>query len=106
MNKEKVINILKSFEYFIDDDWGGYYTNIDCSQRATTPLGILKILDYIDDLNNETTNLKNAINEIQEYIYKNSIPIDLLSNPPKHRLDFEGDINDILQIIDNLGDEK
>lgn len=61
MNKEKVINILKSFEYFVDDDYGGHYENIDCSQRACTPLGILKILDYIDSLNEALNEIKTVV---------------------------------------------
>lgn len=91
MNKEKVIEILKSFEYFLDDDWGGSYHSIDCSQRATTPMGILKILDYIDDLNK-------ALNEIKEYC----------NNPfnwkyADHYLEKE----DILKIIDKvLGEDS
>lgn len=95
MNKEKVINILKSFEYFVDDDYGGHYENIDCSQRACTPLGILKILDYIDDLNK-------ALNEIKEYI-----------NGFEHLEDWksiDGYVKrekNILQIIDKvLGEEE
>lgn len=101
MNKGKVINILKSFEYYVDDDWGGYYTSIDCSQRATTPLGILKILDYIDDLNNENSNYKQVLNEIENYI--ESLPTrkqGLFSFIPT-------DVKEhILQIIDKaLGDE-
>jgi len=51
-------------------------------------------------LQQENELLKQALNEIREYIYENSIPINLLSNPPKETLDFEGDITDILKIID------
>lgn len=53
----------------------------------------------VNKLADENKSLKQALNEIREYIYKNSIPINLLSNPPKETLDFEGDITDILKII-------
>lgn len=48
-------------------------------------------------------NLKQALNDIREYIYKNSISMDLLSIPPIEKLDFKGDVKDILQIIDKVG---
>lgn len=50
MNKEKVIEILKDYAYFEDDDYGGNFTYIDFSQKALIPLGILEILNYIEDL--------------------------------------------------------
>ena len=50
---------------------------------------------------NGPINFKNSgFREIKEFVYKNSIPKYLLSNPPKETLDFEGDIDVILQIID------
>ncbi len=50
----------------------------------------------IDELNFKNSGFR----EIKEFVYKNSIPKYLLSNPPKETLDFEGDITDILKIID------
>ena len=107
MNKEKVINILKSFEYFVDDDRGGYYTSIDCSLRATTPLGILKILDYIDDLNNENSNYKQTLHDIREYVNSDKL-LGRLCEPKinnKGETHFDLIKEDILKIIDKyLGD--
>lgn len=60
----------------------------------------LDVLNQYVNKIDENTNLKQALSEIREYIYENSIPINLLSNPPKETLDFEGDITDILKIID------
>lgn len=68
MNKEKIIKILEDYEYFVDDDYGGHYENINCSQKALTPLGILNILDYIDELKQENKQLKEVIEEVRKYI--------------------------------------
>ena len=43
MDKEKIIEILEDYEFFVDDDFGGHYEHIDCFQRARIPLGILEI---------------------------------------------------------------
>jgi len=40
------------------------------------------------------------IREAVEYIYKNSIPIALTVNPPIHKVNFEGDINEVLKILE------
>lgn len=58
MNKKRIIEILEDYEYFVDDDYGGSYQHIDCSQRACTPMGILQILDYIDKLESNWKALK------------------------------------------------
>lgn len=50
MDKEKIIEILEDYEFFVDDDFGGHYEHINCSQKALTPLGIVEILDYISEL--------------------------------------------------------
>lgn len=44
------------------------------------------------------------IHDVLEYIYKNSIPIALTSNPPIHKLEFEGDINEVLRILKKVED--
>lgn len=68
MNKEKIIEILEDYEFFVDDDFGGHYENIDCSQRARIPLGIVNILDYISDLEQQVKNQKDVIDKINNYI--------------------------------------
>lgn len=63
MDKEKIIEILEDYEFFCDDDYGGHYEHIDCSQRALTPLGIVGILDYISELEQQCKKQQEIINE-------------------------------------------
>lgn len=69
MNKERIVEILEDYEYFVDDDYGGNYQHIDCSQRACTPIGILQILDYIDKLESNWKALKEWANHIPKQIH-------------------------------------
>lgn len=66
MSKEEVIKILEDYEFFVDDDWGGHYEHINCSQRALTPLGIVEILDYITNLEQQNKKYQEAIDKIKE----------------------------------------
>lgn len=66
MDKEKIIEILEDYEFFVDDDYGGHYEHIDCSQRALTPLGIVEILDYISNLEQQVQKQKEAIDKATE----------------------------------------
>lgn len=68
MNKEEIIEILEDYEFFADDDFGGHYEHINCSQRALTPLGIVNILDYIDNLEQQCKKQKEVIDRIKEFI--------------------------------------
>lgn len=61
MNKEKIIEILEDYEFFVDDDFGGHYEHINCSQKALTPLGIVEILDYISELEQEVKKQKEVL---------------------------------------------
>lgn len=77
MDKEKIIEILEDYEFFVDDDFGGHYEHINCSQKALTPLGIVEILDYISELEQQCKRQKEvidkAINELfilKDMIYK------------------------------------
>ena len=64
MNKEEIIKILEDYEYFVDDDYGGNYEHINCKQRASTPIGILEILDYIDNLETQLKKQKEVIDRL------------------------------------------
>ena len=64
MDKEKIIEILEDYEFFVDDDFGGHYEHIDCSQRARIPLGIVNILDYISNLEQQCKKQKEVIKKI------------------------------------------
>ena len=68
MDKEKIIEILEDYEFFVDDDFGGHYEHINCSQKALTPLGIVEILDYISELEQQVKKQKEVINKIYELI--------------------------------------
>ena len=65
MDKEKIIEIVGDYEFFVDDDYGGHYEHIDCSQRARIPLGILKILDYISNLEQQCKKQKEVIDKLE-----------------------------------------
>lgn len=68
MNKEEIIKILEDYEFFVDDDWGGHYEHINCSQRALTPLGIIQILDYITSLEQQCKKQKEVIDKLEKKI--------------------------------------
>ena len=73
MNKEEIIEILEDYEFFVDDDFGGHYEHINCSQRALTPLGIVNILDYIDDLEQQVKKQKEVIDKANKYLHTRGI---------------------------------
>ena len=50
---------------------------------------------------NKLDKKEEKIHNVIEYIYKNSIPISLTVNPPIHKLIFEGDINEVLKILED-----
>ena len=74
MDKEEIIEILEDYEFFVDDDFGGHYEHINCSQKALTPLGIVNILDYIVNLEQQVKKQKetidNAIKYVNSHIYQ------------------------------------
>lgn len=71
MDKGKIIEILEDYEFFVDDDFGGHYEHINCSQKALTPLGIVEILDYISELEQQCKRQKEVIDRIDKYIKEN-----------------------------------
>lgn len=77
MDKEKIIEILEDYEFFIDDDFGGHYEHINCSQKALTPLGIVEILDYISKLEQQVKKQKEVIDKAIEFIDYSSKEIDI-----------------------------
>lgn len=79
MNKEKIIEILEDYEFFVDDDYGGHYEHIDCSQRALTPLGIVEILDYIFNLEQQCKKQKEVIDRTINAI---DLVIELIKQQP------------------------
>ena len=68
-----------------------------------------KIIDYYEEKNQELKKrLKQAeevIEKIENYIYINSIPINLLPDSPINKADFEGDINEVLDILNEYKKE-
>ena len=66
MDKEKIIEILEDYEFFVDDDFGGHYEHINCSQKALTPFGIVEILDYIFELEQQVKKQKEVIDKAIE----------------------------------------
>lgn len=78
MDKGKIIEILEDYEFFVDDDFGGHYEHINCSQKALTPLGIVEILDYISNLEQQCKKQREVIDMFLEKVDKNK---KLLNNP-------------------------
>lgn len=68
MDKEEIKEILEGYEFFVDDDFGGHYEHINCSQRALTPLGIVNILDYIDELEQQAKKQKEVIDKLNDLL--------------------------------------
>lgn len=68
MDKERIIEILEDYEFFVDDDFGGHYEHINCSQKALTPLGIVEILDYISELEQQVKKQKEVIDKVNKLI--------------------------------------
>lgn len=90
MDKEKIIEILEDYEFFVDDDFGGHYEHINCSQRALTPLGIVNILDYIDELEQQVKKQREVIDKAVEYINQHWV----IDDPVCFK-------NDLLQILED-----
>lgn len=78
MDKEKIIEILEDYEFFVDDDFGGHYEHINCSQKALTPLGIVEILDYISELEQQVKKQKEVINDVIEYVENRIVEDDYM----------------------------
>lgn len=99
MNKEKIINELLKISTPTGITPYGDYTLDDYTCN--------KILDYINELEKENTNLKQALNDIREYVnnHKRNL-IHPLTGEEYEMLDDENILN-ILQIIDKVrGNEK
>lgn len=99
MEKEKILKILEDYEYFVDDDWGGHYEHINCKQRAFTPLGILEILDYIDNLETQLKKQKEVIDKAIKYINSSDICIDIRKTDGS--LDYVS-TNELLDILNEV----
>lgn len=69
MDKKEIIKILEDYEFFVDDDFGGHYEHINCSQKALTPLGIVEILDYISNLEQQCKKQKEVIDKAIDKLY-------------------------------------
>lgn len=79
MDKGKIIEILEDYEFFVDDDFGGHYEHINCSQKALTPLGIVEILDYISELEQQVKKQKEVIDKAINDI---DLVIELIKQQP------------------------
>lgn len=101
MDKEKIIEILEDYEFFVDDDFGGHYEHIDCSQRARIPLGILEILDYISNLEQQVKKQKELIDKARQCIK------DFLCSEEYINVDGDAIANNYENILDILkGEDK
>lgn len=100
MDKEKIIEILEDYEFFVDDDFGGHYEHINCSQKALTPLGIVEILDYISELEQQVKTQQLMIDKAIEFIKSSQCKYDgwEITNQLYE--------NEIKQLLDVLKEEK
>lgn len=96
MDKEKIIEILDDYEFFVDDDYGGHYEHINWSQKALTPLGILTILDYISELEQQVKKQKEVFDKLKEFINKYAYRPDILHG--QLNLNYE-EFNELLDIL-------
>lgn len=86
MDKEKIIEILEDYEFFVDDDFGGHYEHINCSQKALTPFGIVEILDYISELEQQVKKQKEVIDKTINELF---ILKDMIYKPEMREENFE-----------------
>lgn len=100
MDKEKIIEILEDYEFFVDDDFGGHYEHINCSQKALTPLGIVEILDYISELEQEVKKQKEVINDVIEYVENRIVEDDYML-----KVDTDMVQKELLDILKEVSDE-
>lgn len=69
MTIDELIKILENYEMFVDDDFGGSYKSVIAYapdkkvSRAHTPIGILKIIDAFEEMQQENQELKNQLEE-------------------------------------------
>ncbi len=80
MTIDELIKILENYEMFVDDDFGGSYKSVIAYapdkkvSRAHTPIGILKIIDTFEEMQQENQELKKQLEEerkkVSEYSYK------------------------------------
>lgn len=96
MDKEKIIEILDDYEFFVDDDYGGHYEHINWSQKALAPLGILTILDYISELEQQVKKQKEVFDKLKEFINKYAYRPDILHG--QLNLNYE-EFNELLDIL-------
>lgn len=71
MNKEELIKILENYEMFFDDDFGESYESdiaYDPDKKLSKPypIGILKIIDTFEEMENQNKKYKELINKIGE----------------------------------------
>ena len=86
MDKEKIIEILEDYEFFVDDDFGGHYEHINCSQKALIPFGIVEILDYISELEQQVKKQKEVIDKTINELF---ILKDMIYKPEMREENFE-----------------
>lgn len=67
MTIDELIKILENYEMFVDDDFGGSYKSVIAYapdkkvSRAHTPIGILKIIDAFEEVQQEIQELKKQL---------------------------------------------
>lgn len=74
MTIDELIKILENYEMFVDDDFGGSYKSIIAYapdkkvSRAHTHIGILKIIDTFEEMQQETQELKKQLEKKYEKV--------------------------------------
>lgn len=93
MTREELIKILEDYEIFVDDDFGGSYKSIIAYtpdkkvSRAHTPIGTLKIIDTLEEIQNQNKKYKEVIDKAIKYIEQHAITVtDGTVTTNKHEL--------------------
>lgn len=105
MDKEKIIEILEDYEFFVDDDFGGHYEHINCSQKALTPLGIVEILDYISELEQQVKKQQEVIDKAIELTNNFAFKILIDNRTMYIRLKDLEQGKDLLKLLGEVSDE-
>ena len=97
MDKKEIIKILEDYEFFVDDDFGGHYEHINCSQKALTPLGIVEILDYISNLEQQCKKQKEVIDKTEKILNECKLLMT-------HEFDWEEQVDNALDILKEVSE--
>lgn len=109
MTIDELIKILENYEMFVDDDFGGSYKSVIAYapdkkvSRAHTPIGILKIIDTFEEMQQENQELKKQL-EVGKEQYNDLVEEkeNLQEQLSSNILQFENRQKEFIEWLENL----